>query len=43
MKIGVMSDTHDNLSNLISAVDTFRRLGIDTVIHCGDLNSPEMV
>ena len=43
MKIGVMSDTHDNLTNLISAVDTFRRLGIDTVIHCGDLTSLEMV
>ncbi|MEA3326547.1 MAG: YfcE family phosphodiesterase [Chloroflexota bacterium] len=43
MKIGVMSDTHDNLSNLISALGTFRRLGIDTVIHCGDLTSLEMV
>ena len=43
MKIGVMSDTHDNLFNLISTLDTFRKLGIDTVIHCGDLTSLEMV
>lgn len=43
MKIGVISDTHDNLSNLIVVLSTFRERGIDTVIHCGDLTSPEMV
>jgi len=43
MKIGVLSDTHDNLTNLITAFDTFRRIGIVTVIHCGDLSSLEMV
>ena len=43
MKIGVLSDTHDNLTNLITALGTFRRLGIGTVIHCGDLTSLEMV
>ena len=43
MKIGVLSDTHDNLSNLIYVLNTFRDEGIDTVIHCGDLTGLEMV
>jgi len=43
MKIGVMSDTHDNLSNTISVLNTYRERGIDTIVHCGDLTSPEMV
>lgn len=43
MKIGVMSDTHDNLSNFIFGLNTFREEGIETVIHCGDLTSLEMV
>ncbi len=43
MKIGVLSDTHDNLSNMIVALEVFRGLGIKTVIHCGDLTSLEMV
>lgn len=37
MKIGVMSDTHDNLPNLIYVLETFRERGIETIIHCGDL------
>lgn len=43
MKIGVLSDTHDNLSNLIAVLDAFRNEKIETVIHCGDLTSLEMV
>jgi putative phosphoesterase len=43
MKIGVMSDTHDQLSNLTYVLHTFRERGIETVIHCGDLTSLEMV
>lgn len=43
MKIGVISDTHDQLSNMIFALNTFREEGIETVIHCGDLTSLEMV
>jgi len=43
MKIGVLSDTHDNLSNLIMVLGTFREKGIATVIHCGDLTSLELV
>lgn len=43
MKIGVMSDTHDQLSNLIHVLNTYRENKIDTVIHCGDLTSLAMV
>lgn len=43
MKIGVMSDTHDNLSNTTAVLSTYRDRGIETIVHCGDLTSPEMV
>jgi len=43
MKIGVMSDTHDQLSNLIHALQVFRENNIKTVIHCGDLTNLDMV
>ena len=43
MKIGVMSDTHDNLSNTTTVLNTYRERGITTIVHCGDLTSPEMV
>jgi putative phosphoesterase len=43
MKIGVMSDTHDNLANIIQVLNVFRDREIETVIHCGDLTSLEMV
>ncbi len=37
MKIGLISDSHNHLSNLISTLENFRSWGIKTVIHCGDL------
>ena len=43
MKIGVLSDTHDSLSNVIYAVETMRECGVETVIHCGDLTDFEML
>jgi uncharacterized protein len=43
MKIGVLSDTHDNLSNTTTVLSTYRERGIDTIVHCGDLTSPELV
>ena len=43
MKIGVISDTHDNLSNLIHVLEKFRERGIKTVIHCGDLTGYDLV
>lgn len=43
MEIGVLSDTHDNLSNLLMVLETCRDRGIDTLIHCGDLTSMDMI
>lgn len=43
MQIGVLSDTHDNLSNLTIALETFRERGIKTVIHCGDLTDFDLL
>ena len=43
MKIGVLSDTHDNFMNLVTVLSAFRERGIVTVIHCGDLTNLDMV
>ncbi len=43
MRIGVLSDSHNNTDFVKKALDVFRGRGIRTVIHCGDLTSPEMV
>jgi hypothetical protein len=40
MKIGVLSDTHDNLANIRKAVDLFSKKGVEVVLHCGDFCSP---
>ena len=41
MKIGIISDTHNNTANLRIAVKRFKKEGIKTVIHCGDLTNPD--
>jgi putative phosphoesterase len=41
MKIGILSDTHNNVRNLQAALRIFLEHGIKTVIHCGDLTSME--
>lgn len=43
MKIGVLSDTHDNLDNLLTVLEIFRERGIETVIHCGDLTDFSLI
>ncbi len=40
MKIGVLSDTHDNLANIRKAVDVFSKNGVEVILHCGDFCSP---
>lgn len=40
MKIGVVSDTHDNLESVRNAVRIFEDEGVEKVIHCGDIISP---
>ena len=41
MKIGVISDTHDNVWRLDDAIPHLRKT--DIVLHCGDLISPFMI
>lgn len=42
MKIGILSDTHNNLENLHIALAHFRSHQIDTIFHCGDLTGVEI-
>jgi putative phosphoesterase len=37
MKIGVVSDTHDNLRNVERIIDIFNSLAVDAVVHTGDI------
>ena len=41
--IGVVSDTHDNVSAVESIVETFEDEGVDTVVHCGDYVAPPVL
>ena len=43
MKIGIISDTHDQHDLARNAVQLLRDEGAETLIHCGDLAGPEMV
>jgi putative phosphoesterase len=38
--IGIMSDSHDNLKAIRSALDVFNQANVELVIHAGDLISP---
>jgi putative phosphoesterase len=40
MKIGIISDTHDNLPQIKKAVTFFNREKVDLVLHAGDFVSP---
>lgn len=40
MKIGLISDSHDNLYNLKKSVTLFNALGVEHVLHAGDMISP---
>ncbi|HEY4692661.1 MAG TPA: metallophosphoesterase family protein [Bellilinea sp.] len=41
MRIGILSDTHNRIEALASALDVLRREGIDTLFHCGDVTTLE--
>ena len=43
MKVGVLSDTHDDETNLRVALDAYRQQRITQLIHCGDMIGPEIV
>ena len=40
MKIGLISDTHDNIDNIQKAVWEFNNRQVDVVLHAGDFVSP---
>lgn len=43
MKLGVLSDTHNDAANTRRALDLLREHGAERLIHCGDLTTPEIV
>ncbi len=43
VKIGVMSDSHDNLPNIRKAVEVFSTNGVEALIHGGDFCSPFVI
>jgi uncharacterized protein len=43
MKIGLISDTHDNIQNIQKAIVSFNNKNVRVVIHAGDIVSPETV
>ena len=43
MLIGLMSDTHNNRPGVRYALDIFESLGIEVVLHAGDLISAELL
>lgn len=43
MKLGILSDTHNNIENTRWALKRFREEGVDRLIHCGDLTNPKMI
>lgn len=40
MKLGIMSDSHDNIPNVKLAVELFNKHGVDLVVHAGDFIAP---
>lgn len=41
MKIAVLSDTHDNIVNLIKALTLINKENVSALIHCGDVCDPK--
>jgi hypothetical protein len=40
MLIGILSDTHDNLTMIARALSEYRARGVDALVHAGDFVSP---
>lgn len=43
MKIGIISDSHDNLENIVKSIKVFKDKGVDFVLHLGDYVNPNSV
>lgn len=40
MLVGVISDTHDHIGNIITALELFKEKNVELVVHCGDIVAP---
>ena len=40
MKIGIISDSHDNIWNLNRVLKELKTLKVESLIHCGDFSAP---
>ena len=43
MKIGIMSDSHDHISNITRCIEIFKERNVDYVLHLGDYVNPNSV
>lgn len=43
MKLGILSDTHDQLARCERAVALLQSAGAEELIHCGDITEPEII
>jgi len=43
MRIGILSDSHDNVENVRAAADVFTQQDVTTLLHCGDVCGPAVV
>ena len=43
MRIGVVSDTHNNLKNVRRIVELFNTAAVDRVIHTGDITQAKQL
>ena len=43
MRLGILSDTHDQLNRTRRGVESLRAEGAAALVHCGDLTGPEVV
>jgi len=43
MRIGIVSDSHGNTAMVLEALDRLRERGIQTVLHCGDIDDASTV
>jgi putative phosphoesterase len=43
MQIAILSDSHGRVGTVTNALAEVRRRGIDTVLHCGDIDDPPTV
>jgi putative phosphoesterase len=43
MKVGVISDTHDNVPAVEAAMERFRAADVDALVHCGDFVAPPVI